>query len=308
MDVWVLGRIAYDLFATDIGKPLPECEKFTRHVGGSSANIATGLARLGLKVGMISCVGDDLFADYFHSFLSQEGIDSRFVKRANGYGTQLCVGEVKPPFRQVFYRHKPADTQLTVSSEELDAVRAARMFVTNGTSLSAEPSRQATLDALAAAKKANVPAVFDVDYRESSWPNAEEAGRVARIALSNIDIVIANEDEVTVLTGEKDATKAVGKVLRAGPTLLVRKLGAAGVQAHTNDGSVKVAPLAIAVVSTVGAGDAFAAGFLAAWLQKRDLPDCLRRGNAAAAIVVSKVSCSDVMPTSDQIEGLLRGD
>ena len=107
------------------------------------------------------------------------------------------------------------------------------------------------------------------------------------------------------MTGEKDPLKAVDTVLGAGPTLLVRKLGAAGVEAHTKDGSVKVAPLAVEVVSTVGAGDGFAAGFLQAWLSKKDLPDCLRRGNAAAAIVVSRVSCSDVMPRAEEIEKLL---
>src|SRR5262245_17987025 len=168
MDVWVLGRIAYDLFATEIGKPLPECATFTRHLGGSSANIAVGLARLGLKVGMIGCVGDDLFADYLTGFLQQEKVDARFVSRAKGYGTQLCVGEVVPPFRQVFYRHKPADAQLAIGNEELRSIADARMFVTNGTSLSAEPSRRSTLDALVAAKKAKVTTVSDVDYRESS--------------------------------------------------------------------------------------------------------------------------------------------
>jgi 5-dehydro-2-deoxygluconokinase len=305
MDVWVLGRIAYDLFATEIGKPLPECATFTRHVGGSSANIAVGLARLGLQVGMISCVGDDLFADYLTGFLNKEGIDTRFVRRAKGYGTQLCVGEIRPPFRQVFYRHKPADTQLAIGQQELEAVASARMFVTNGTSLSAEPSRQSTLDALRAAKKSFVPTAFDVDYRESSWPSAEAAGAVAQGALGDIDIVIANEDEVAVLTGASDPAKAVEKVLGGGPSLLVRKLGASGVEAHTRDGSVRVAPLTVEVVSTVGAGDGFAAGFLSAWLAKKDLTDCLRRGNAAAAIVVSKASCSDVMPRAEEIEKLL---
>ena len=305
MDVWVLGRIAYDLFAAEIGKPLPECATFTRHLGGSSANIAVGLSRQGLKTGMIGCVGDDLFADYLTGFLEKEHVDARFVRRAKGYDTQLCVGEVVPPFRQVFYRHKPADTQLAIGDDELKEIAGARMFVTNGTSLSDEPSRRSTLDALAAAKKAKVTTVFDVDYRESSWPSPQEAGSYARSALANIDVVIANEEEVSVLTGQSDSAKAARSVLAGGPSLLVRKLGAAGVEAHTRDGSVRVAPMEATVVSTVGAGDGFAAGFLAAWLAKRDLPDCLRRGNAAAAIVVGKVSCSDVMPTAAEIEARL---
>lgn len=305
MDVWVLGRIAYDLFATEIGVPLPEAKTFSRHVGGSSANIAVGLARLGLKVGMIGCVGDDLFADYFTSFMDQERVDTRFVKRVAGFGTQLCVGEVRPPFRQVFYRHQPADTQLRIGSEELVALRAGRLFVTNGTSLSEEPSRESTFEALRAARAAGVTTVFDVDYRRSSWPSAEEAGSVARGALGAVDIVIGNEDEIPILTGERDPARSVDVALGAGPRLVVRKLGARGVSAHTRDGVVTVPPLTVPVLSTVGAGDGFAAGFLSAHLEKLPLEDCLVRGNAAAAIVVSRVSCSDAMPTRQEIEKLL---
>ena len=87
------------------------------------------------EVGMIGCVADDLFADYFASFMKQERVDTRFVKRVAGFGTQLCVGEVRPPFRQVFYRHKPADTQLEIGPEELEAISGARLFVTNGESV-----------------------------------------------------------------------------------------------------------------------------------------------------------------------------
>jgi len=307
MDAWVLGRIAYDLFATEIGVPLPEAKTFSRHVGGSSANIAVGLARLGLDVGMIGCVGDDLFADYFSSFMKEERIDTRFVKRVAGFGTQLCVGEVRPPFRQVFYRHKPADTQLQIGPEELDAIRRARLFVTNGTSLSDEPSRESTFEALRAARAAGVTSVLDVDYRQSSWPSAAEAGRVARAALGSVDVVIGNEDEIPILTGERDPMRSVALALAAGPRLVVRKLGAAGVSAHSREGVVTVPPLRVAVLSTVGAGDGFAAGFLAAYSKDLPLSDCLRRGNAAAAIVVSRVSCSDAMPRPEEIRELLAG-
>ena len=305
MDAWVLGRITYDLFALDLGKPLPEVERFSRHLGGSSANIAVGLARLGLTVGMIGCVGDDLLADYLIGFLNDAGIDTRFVKRAGGYGTQLCLGEVRPPFRQVFYRHKPADTQLRVGPAELDAIRAARLFVTNGTSLSESPSREATVDALRAAKRAGVQTVFDMDYRESSWPSSEQAGAVARSALGLVDTLIANEGELLVLTADTRSPRATERVLGAGPSLLVLKLGAAGVEAHGAGGVVAEPPIEVEAVSTVGAGDGFAAGFLAATLQGRPLPECLRYGNAAAAIVVSRVSCSDAMPRPGEIAALL---
>ena len=80
-DVWVLGRIGYDLYAVEREVPLPEAKTFTRHLGGSSANIAVGLARLGLKVGIISAVGDDLMADYLLQFLDPRTITENTVRQ-----------------------------------------------------------------------------------------------------------------------------------------------------------------------------------------------------------------------------------
>src|ERR1051325_10520361 len=171
IDVWVLGRIGYDLYAVEREVPLPEAQTFTRHLGGSSANIAVGLSRLGLKVGIISSVGDDLMADYLLEFLSSEKVDTRFVRRVAGYGTSLCLTEIskKHGFRQVFYRHRPADSQVAVGDAEIEAIRSARMFITNGTSLQDGPSREATARALRVAAEAGVQTVLDVDYRASSW-------------------------------------------------------------------------------------------------------------------------------------------
>src|SRR5947209_6270876 len=121
MDVWVLGRIGYDLYALEHGRALPQVEHFSRHLGGSSANIAVGLARLGLEVGIVSAVGDDLLADYLFDFLKSERVDSRFVSRVPQCNTSLCLTEVWPPdhFRQVFYRSNPADAHVKASSEAL---------------------------------------------------------------------------------------------------------------------------------------------------------------------------------------------
>ncbi len=306
-DVCVLGRIGYDLHALDHGRPLPEVERFSRHLGGSSANIATGLARLGASVAIVACVGDDALADFLTGFLKSEGIDTRAVQRAPGYGTSLCLTEVMPPdgFGQVFYRHRPADLQLRVGEPELALVREARMLVTNGTSLAAQPSFDSTRQAIAAARAAGARTVLDVDYRASSWPSPEAAGAAAREVLGDVDLVIGNEDELALLTGTADATAQVKAALDLGPQLLVRKLGAAGVEAHMRGSSASAAPVPVTVASTIGAGDGFAAGFLKALLDGKSLEDCLRYGNAAAAVVVSRVACSDAMPRPAEVEALL---
>ena len=97
MDVCILGRIGYDLYAVEHNRPLSEVRHFERQLGGSSANMAVGLARLGLKVGLISCIGKDLLADYLIGFLQQEGVDTKFVCLVEGFDTSLCLTEVSPP-------------------------------------------------------------------------------------------------------------------------------------------------------------------------------------------------------------------
>ena len=153
MDVVILGRIGYDLYAEDHNAPLKEVRRFSRYVGGSSANMAVGLSRLGLRVGMISCVGTDPLSDYVVEYLEHEGVATRFVQRKAGYVCSLSLTEVSPPnhFPQVFYRDRPADTQVEVGGPEQEFIESARMFVTNGTSLCASPSRESTYRALESA-------------------------------------------------------------------------------------------------------------------------------------------------------------
>ena len=308
MDVCVLGRIGYDLYALDHGRALPEVERFSRHLGGSSANIAVGMARLGHDVGIVSAVGADALAEYLLGFLRAEKVDTRLVRLVPGYNTSLCLTEVSPPdrFPQVFYRRDPADTRVEVGPAELEAVRGARMFVTNGTSLAASPSRESTMAALRAAREARARTVLDVDYRASSWPSPAAAGEQARQALPFVDVVLGNEDEIALLTGDSEPRRQVRAVLDAGVGVLVRKLGARGVETHTREGSTSVPPLPVRVVSTIGAGDAFASGFLDGLHRGRPLAECLRAGNAAAAIVVGRVSCSDAMPYRNEIDDMLR--
>ena len=302
MDIWILGRIGYDLYAVEQGRPLHEVEHFSRDLGGSSANMAVGLARLGLQVGIISALGDDLLAEYLLNTLKKERVDTRFVSRVPGFNTSLCLTEVRPPdnFRQVFYRANPADSQVQTREEALNEVRKARMFITNGTSLAASPARDAALSALMAAKQAGARTVLDVDYRASSWSSPEAAGIKAREALSWADIVLANEEELAILAGH--SPNAAERVFTAGPSILVQKLGARGVAAHTQSQSYFAASHAGKVVCAIGGGDGFAAGFLYALFRGFELPRALAYGNAAAAIVVGRVSCADSMPRLEELE------
>jgi 5-dehydro-2-deoxygluconokinase len=307
LDVCVLGRIGYDLYAVEHNRPLAEVQHFSRQLGGSSANTAVGLARLSLKVGLIGCIGNDLLADYLLQFLGSEKVDTKCVRRVDGFNTSLCLTEVSPPdkFPQVFYRTNPADMQVTLGSAEQAYIQSAKMFITNGTSLAAPPARESTIDALKTARAAGLRTVFDIDYRPSSWTSPEEAGRLAQSVLPWVDVVLGNEEELAILTGNSDCKTQVSAVLTVGTKLLVRKLGPKGVEAYTGVESCSAPPWPTQVTCAIGAGDGFAAGFLYALYQGQPLSECLTYGNAAAAVVVSRIACADSMPRLEELHEMV---
>jgi 5-dehydro-2-deoxygluconokinase len=307
MDIVILGRIGYDLYSEEPNVPLPQVRRFSRYLGGSSANMAVGLARLGAQVGIIGCLGNDSLSEFLTGFLKAERVDTSRVQTAPGYLPSLCLTEVSPPdrFPQVFYRKDPADTRLLVTDEDLRYIDASRMFITNGTSLCASPSRESTFRALERARKSGCRVVLDVDYRSMSWPGPEEAGLAVRLALPFVDVLIGNELELTIVTGAGSLEQAVDRLRRASVPMLVSKLGDKGTRVWTGSESVFLAPYSVEVVSTIGAGDGFASGFL--YALSKDLPavECLHYGNAAAAIVVSRLSCSEAMPTLAEVQEIM---
>lgn len=308
MDVVILGRIGYDLYSEEPQVPLPQVRRFSRYLGGSSANMAVGMARLGAQVGMISCLGDDSLSRFLIDFLKTEKVQTSHVKTAPGYLPSLCLTEVSPPdrFPQVFYRHDAVDTLVDVTSEDLDYVASARMFVTNGTALCGSPSRESACLALERAKKAGCRVVLDVDYRSMSWRKPEDAGLAVRLALPFVDVLIGNQLELKLVAGVDNLDQATAKLRDAGVPMLVSKLGELGTRVWTGGDSVFLPPYAVDVVATIGAGDGFASGFLYAMLKGLPVADCLHYGNAAAAIVVSRLSCSEAMPVISELEEMIR--
>ena len=308
MEITILGRIGYDLYSEEPHVPLPQVRRFSRYLGGSSANMAVGLSRLGAKVGMVACLGTDALSEYLIDFLKAEKVDTSHVKQEKGYLASLCLTEISPPdrFPQVFYRRDPADTMLRVDIADVDYIAGGRIFITNGTSLCASPSRESTYRALERAKEAGCRVVLDVDYRAMSWESAEEAGLAVRLALPFVDVLIGNQPELMLVAGAGELDAATAKLRKAGVPMLVSKLGEQGTRVWWGDGSVFLPPYSVPVVSTIGAGDGFASGFLYGLLRGMPVEECLHYGNAAAALVVSRLSCSEAMPTLVEVEQIIR--
>jgi 5-dehydro-2-deoxygluconokinase len=172
--------------------------------------------------------------------------------------------------------------------------------------LCAPPSRESTYRALERAKEAGCRVVLDVDYRSMSWTKPEDAAMAVRLALPFVDVLIGNDLELKLVAGAGGLDEAVTKLRKARVPMLVSKLGDKGTRVWAGDEPVFLAPYSVPVVSTIGAGDGFASGFLFGLLRGLPVIECLHYGNAAAAVVVSRLSCSEAMPTLAEVEQIIR--
>lgn len=306
MDVYVLGRVIVDLYAEQLHTPLSEVSSFRKYLGGSAGNMAVGLARLGARVGLISRVGPDEFGEFLLKRLASEGVDTTMVRVDPRYPTGLAFAAISPPddSRVLFYRKPCADIHLEIDDIDPDALGGT--LVVTGTALSASPSREAVFHALEANRSRGGRNVMDVDWRPVLWDDPRVARVYYRQALRMVDIVIANEPELATVGESDDPEAAAATVLGLGPTQVVAKRGAAGVVLFGEGGPRKVPGFSVSVLNTLGAGDAFGAAFCYGLLQGWPADRCLTFANAAGAIVVSRHSCSEAMPTRQEVEALIR--
>jgi 5-dehydro-2-deoxygluconokinase len=305
----VMGRVGADLYPSPehLRTPLRQIDRYDRYAGGFAANVATGLARLGVRTAVVSRVGDDGHGEFVREFLANEGVDVRWLATDPDLRTALAFCEIWPPdrFPITFYRTPTCpDWRLSLSDLDIQEVAAAPILFGTGTALARSPSRETTMAVLRAHTGTTV---FDLDYRPMLWEDHEAYPREAREAWSAADIVVGNGEELLAATAADDEGNAVKDVLSSGPSLVVAKRGGWGAATYDEAGMNEVPGIHVEVVNGLGAGDAFAAAFGHGLLRGLSPVEAARRGNAAGAIVASAIPCSAAMPTLEAIEELLAG-
>jgi 5-dehydro-2-deoxygluconokinase len=306
-EVLTMGRIGVDVYPQQVGVGLEDVHTFGKFLGGSPSNVAVAAARYGRRAAVVTRVGDDPFGRFLRRALREYGVSDEFVREVAHLPTPVTFCEIFPPddFPLYFYREpKAPDLEIRADELDMDAVRDADIFWATVTGLSQEPSRAATLAALEARGGRGIT-VLDLDYRPMFWPRPEEATAAVQEALHHVTVAVGNREECAVAVGETDPGAAAKALRGLGVELAVVKQGPRGVLAVDDSGSVEVPPAPVEVVNGLGAGDAFGGalchGLLARWETER----VMRFANAAGAIVAGELSCSDAMPTQEQVEAKL---
>ena len=289
----VVGRVAIDLYPNQLRTPLRDVRTYTRYVGGFAGNVATGLARLGVRTAIVSRVGDDGHGEFVRGFLESEGVDTRFLAVDPAWLTPPTFAELWPPdrFPLTFYR-RPTAPDWQIRRDDVDAAELAGvpvMFAT-GTGLAQSPSRETTLHLL---REHEQTTIFDLDWRPALWERTEEYLGLAQDAAGVSDIVLGNTDEVAAAGG-------IDALLELAPTLIVKR-GDDGAVLYADGDVVEVPGIPVEVVNGLGAGDAFAAALGYAIVRDLGLREGVRLGNVAGAFVAQRVPCSEAMPTLDEL-------
>lgn len=307
-DFVIVGRAGMDFYPDPPGTKTEEATQFVACLGGSSANIGVAITRHGGRAALVTSVSDDAIGRFCLNELAKYGVDSRHVRSVGGEArNSLAVVESRVADHQsVIYRNGAADFQMTAEDVAAVDYEAYGALITTGTVFAAEPSRGAAFHAFDLARKAGLPLIFDIDYRPYSWPSPEVASDVYSRAGRLCDIVIGNDDEFGFMAGGKDKGLAKAREL-AGSTasIVVYKMGEHGAITITPDEEFRTGIYPVTALKPTGAGDAFMGGFVASLAQGHALRDCVLRGSASAAIVVSRVGCAPAMPTTAELEAFL---
>lgn len=325
LDLVCLGRAGVDFYAEQIGSRLEDVGSFAKYIGGSSTNIACCSARLGLKSGLITRVGDEHMGRFIREQLQREGVDTHGVVTDPERLTALVVLgiEDRDTFPLIFYRENCADMAIEPDDLDADWIGRARALLITGTHFSTDHVHRTSLAAIDIARQRGLRTAIDIDYRPVLWGLTGRGDGETRFVasdrvtehlqgiLGHFDLIIGTEEEIGIAGGSTDTLEALRAVRAVTGGTIVLKRGPFGATVFEGpipdslDAGVSVAGVTVDVMNVLGAGDAFAAGFLSGWIHNEPHEVSLTRANACGALVVSRHGCTPAMPTREELDWYL---
>lgn len=307
VDLLALGRISVDLYAQEPGASFLEPQTFVKSIGGSPSNVAVAAARLGLRSAVVTAVGDDPLGEYTITKLAALGVQTRYVARQKGGRTTVVLVALEDPAEPTitFLRAPDApDTAIAPDAVDGETLAACRVLWVSGSTLAVGATADTAMRWLE--RRARRPhTVLDLDLRPALWADPSEAKAAAGRAIALSSVVIGNRSECAMAVGSSDPHNAADALLARGVSTAVVKMGADGVLLATADERVFIEPIPVTVRCGSGAGDAFGGALAAGLVHGWTLPRIGQVANAAGALVTSRLTCADAMPTLPELEAFV---
>lgn len=306
-DFLIVGRAGMDFYPDPPGTRTEDAESFVSCLGGSSANIGVALVKQGCKAALVTRVSDDAIGRFAINQLDRYGVDRTCVKPVGGEArNSLAVVETRMEDHQsVIYRNGAADFEMTVADVEAARYSGRSALITTGTVFAADPSRTAAFRAFDLARDAEIPLIFDIDYRPYSWPSPQIASDVLSRAGDLCDVIIGNDVEFGFMAGDYEKGLEKARTLAEQGKLIVYKMGEKGAITFHDGDEIRTGIYRTDALKPTGAGDSFMGGFIAGLANGHDVKSAVLRGSASAAMVVARVGCAPAMPTTLELEAFL---
>jgi 2-dehydro-3-deoxygluconokinase len=306
--VVTLGETMGLLRAASIGS-LEHVSDFQLHIGGAESNVAIGVARLGRPAVWMGRVGDDGVGRRVLRELRAEGVTAGAVVDPEARtGLMLKETPTSGRTRVSYYRAGSAGSRIGIDDLDFDAIESAGVLHVTGITLAlSESAEQAVFAAIGAAVAAGVPVSFDVNHRPALWGDRDPSPLYRRVA-ERSTIVFAGADEAELLVGSGSPEQLAARIADLGPAQAIVKLGEDGCVASIDGEALSAPAEKITPLDTVGAGDAFVAGYLVALLDGLAPADRLRQGARCGAFACLGPGDWESLPRRADLDAVGSGD
>lgn len=307
IDVVTIGETMVLMNPVENGS-LKYVHQFTKSLAGAESNFAIGLARLGVRAGWISSLGKDSLGDYVESFIRGEGVDVSRVKRDDQHPTGLMFKERRGfgETRVYYYRHDSAASHMQTSDLDKDYIKQAKyLHLTGITPALSEFCRELVYEAIKIARSNGLTITFDPNLRLKLWPR-EVMKKVILDICGKVDIILPGVSEGEILLGTAEPEKMIKMFLDLGASTVLLKIGKEGAIVGTGEEIKHVPGYPVKkVVDPIGAGDGFAAGFVAARVKGYNLLESVRLANAVGAFALTVKGDVEGLPTWEELQVFL---
>jgi len=311
LDIVIIGSALVELTPQQPGRPVQEVESFVPLPGGSATNFAVALAALGIDMSFISRVGQDELGQWLINQLARRGVNTQLIERVPEHLTPVSFCWVDQSGDKTFYFYRApqfSDPMSTLTADALNCheiLRGKVLDLTEAT-IRTQPARDAALRAARIARQAGRTVCYAINYRPNSWHEPPQLiFDIQKQAIAIADVVIMNEQEARLIFGAQDIEQALRQACALGPAVAVATAGEAATLVAFDEQLVEIPSYRVDVQYDVGAGDAFHAGFIAAYLRGLSASQAARWGAAVAALRISRPA-SAPPPTTAEVEQFIR--
>ncbi|OPJ60585.1 carbohydrate kinase family protein [Clostridium oryzae] len=298
-DLLTLGEILIDMISSDYSENF-ECNSYNKFFGGSPANIAMNVKKLGINSLIASAVGKDGLGKFLISYLEEAGIDTSYIQKVDYSTSMVLVTKSKESPVPIFYRG--ADYQLMYTSELERAIENSKIIHFSCWPISKKPVRNTIETAIKKARENNTLVCFDPNYHPMIWEKGEDGIEYIKSILGRVDVVKPSEDDAERIFGKDTHERQIEKFLKLGAKLVIMTLGKDGAIVSNGEETIKFETMAKEVVDTTGAGDAFWSGFYTGIIKGYTIRKALDLGFVVSAYKLKYTGAVVDLPKFNEIE------